>query len=546
MVFTSELRRKLDQIRDYLYGGGYPDPLSNAEQLSFLFFFYMIESLDASNVRQSKALGRPYTSIFEGDWEVKNPLNRPDEDTKTVTRDRMRWSKWAAAMNGQPLVNWVRDEVFPFFVEVGDRYGMNFMANARLAIDDPVVLSQVVTLINDLHLEDQDPDTKGDLFEHVLRQIKQAGELGQFRTPRHIIRRIVELVDPKIGETVYDPAAGTAGFLVAAYEHIRLANSSEAGIEETEVENKTYRRGSGDKLSNRQWRTLQTETFYGNDVDGKMVSLATMNLTLRGLPDVRIMKRNVLTTTMERADKAKNHLPLDGYNVILANPPFSGRLDKDRIVEDVKIGTTTATEILFLKYMMDNLAKNGRCGVIVPEGILFGSTGAHKELRRMLIENNRVEAVLSLPGGVFQPYSGVKTSVLIFTSGKDAQERATERVMFLHADQDGFKLDANHDTPVEDDDLPGLIAAFNSRKDMWKDWQARDPARPWTEKWWFAETDTIRAEGFNLSASRYRPDAAEAVEHADPRDLLRELRDETAAILEEIDALAAQLAEVKR
>ncbi|TGT53507.1 restriction endonuclease subunit S [Mesorhizobium sp. M00.F.Ca.ET.170.01.1.1] len=546
MVFTSELRRKLDQIRDYLYGGGYPDPLSNAEQLSFLFFFYMIESLDASNVRQSKALGRPYTSIFEGEWEIKNPINRPDDDTKAVSRDRMRWSEWAAAMNGQPLVNWVRNEVFPFFIEVGDRYGMNFMANARLAIDDPVVLSQVITLINGLHLEEQDPDTKGDMFEHVLRQIKQAGELGQFRTPRHIIRHIVELVNPKIGETIYDPAAGTAGFLVAAYEYIRLANSSEAGIEETEVENKTYRRGSGDKLSNKQWRALQTETFYGNDVDGKMVSLATMNLTLRGLPDVRIMKRNVLTTTMGRADKAKHHLPLDGYNVILANPPFSGRIDKDRIVEDVKIGTTTATEILFLKYMMDNLAPSGRCGVIVPEGILFGSTGAHKELRRMLIENNRVEAVLSLPGGVFQPYSGVKTSVLIFTRGKDREKSATERVMFLHADQDGFKLDASHDTPIGSDDLPGLIAAFNSSDEMWEDWQARDPSKPWTEKWWFAEADAIRAEGFNLSASRYRPDATEVVKHADPRDLLRELRDEAAAILDEVDALATRLAEVQR
>lgn len=548
MVFTAELRRKLDQIRDYLYGGGYPDPLSNAEQLSFLFFFYMVESLDASNLRQSRSMGRPYTSIFDGKWELKETRgkDKPKDEKKIIPKEHLRWSKWANGMSGDSLVEFVRDEVFPFFSDVGDQYGMNFMANARLAIDDPVVLSQVITLINDLHLEDQDPDTKGDLFEHVLRQIKQAGELGQFRTPRHIIRRIVQLATPKIGETVYDPAAGTAGFLVAAYEHIRLANSSAAGIEETEVENKTYRRGSGDKLSSKQWRTLQTETFYGNDVDGKMVSLATMNLTLRGLPDVRIMKRNVLTTTMERADKARLHLPLDGYDVILANPPFSGRLDKDRIVEDVKIGTTTATEILFLKYMMDSLAKDGRCGVIVPEGILFGSTGAHKELRRMLIENNRVEAVLSLPGGVFQPYSGVKTSVLIFTKGKDKEKRGTQRVMFLHADQDGFKLDANHDTPIDADDLPGLIAAFNSREDMWEDWRTRDPAKPWTEKWWFADTDTIRAESFNLSASRYRPDLAEAIEHADPRDLLRELRDEATAILEEIDALAARLAEVQR
>lgn len=547
MVFTAELRRKLDQIRDYLYGGGYPDPLSNAEQLSFLFFFYMVETLDASNVRQSKALGRPYTSIFDGNWEIKETRgkDKPAAERQFIPKARLRWSKWAHAMSGETLVDFVREEVFPFFVEVGDQYGMNFMANARLAIDDPVVLSQVIALINDLHLEDQDPDTKGDLFEHVLRQIKQAGELGQFRTPRHIIRRIVELVDPKIGETVYDPAAGTAGFLVAAYEHIRLTNSSEAGIVETEVESKTYRRGSGDRLSNKQWRDLQTETFYGNDVDGKMVSLATMNLTLRGLPDVRILKRNVLTTSMDRAQRAALNLPLDGYKVVLANPPFSGRIDKDRIVDDVKIGTTTATEILFLKYMMDNLAKDGRCGVIVPEGILFGSTGAHKELRRMLIENNRVEAVLSLPGGVFQPYSGVKTSVLIFTKGKDKQKHATEKVMFLHADQDGFKLDANHDAPIEADDLPALIAAFNSRDEMWKDWQTRDPAKRWNEKWWFAETDAIRAEGFNLSASRYRPDAAETAEHADPRDLLRELRDETAAILEEINALASQLAEVQ-
>ncbi|MCP2155872.1 UNVERIFIED_ORG: type I restriction enzyme M protein [Rhizobium sp. SLBN-170] len=548
MVFTAELRRKLDQIRDYLYGGGYPDPLSNAEQLSFLFFFYMVESLDASNVRQSKSMGRPYTSIFEGKWEIKETRgkDKPADERQFIPKANLRWSKWAQAMSGETLVDFVREEVFPFFVGVGNQYGMNFMANARLAVDDPVVLSQVVVLINDLHLENQDPDTKGDLFEHVLRQIKQAGELGQFRTPRHIIRRIVELVNPKIGETVYDPAAGTAGFLVAAYEHIRLKNSSKAGIEETEVESKTYQRGSGDKLSSKQWRDLQTSTFYGNDVDGKMVSLATMNLALRGLPDVRILKRNVLTTTMDLAQKAEFNLPLDGYSVVLANPPFSGRLDKDRIVDDVRVGSTSATELLFLKYMMDSLKEGGRCGVIVPEGTLFGSTGAHKELRRMLIENNRVEAVLSLPGGVFQPYSGVKTSVLIFTKGKDEENGPTERVMFLHADQDGFKLDANHDAPIEADDLPGLIDAFKSRDEMWKDWQARDLTKPWTKKWWFAEAEAIRTEGFNLSAPRYRPVSAEAVKHADPRHLLNELRDEAASILEEIHALAAQLAEVKR
>jgi type I restriction enzyme M protein len=538
MPFTSDMRRKVDQIRDYLYGGGFPDPLSNAEQLSFLFFFYMIEGIDGANLRQAKATGRDYVSLFAGDWTIRNPLNAPAENMKTVPRDRMRWSSWGNAMSGQQLVTWVRDEVFPFFVEVGDTYGMNFMAQARLAIDEPTVLTQVVSLVNELRLEQADPDTKGDLFEHVLRQIKQAGELGQFRTPRHLIRTIVELVDPTIGETVYDPAAGTAGFLVAAYEHIRLANSSAHGHELAEFEGKTFERGCGDQLNQAQWRKLQAATFYGNDVDGKMVTLASMNLALRGLPDVRILKRNVLTTSFDRQMKAEKGLPLDGYDVVLANPPFSGRLDRDRIVDDVKIGTTTATELLFVKYMIDNLKPNGRCGVVVPEGVLSGLTGSHKELRRILMQNNRVEAVLSFPGGVFQPYSGVKTNVLVFAKGG-----RTERVIFLHADNDGFKLDANHDQPIETDDLPELIAAFKSRKKLWGEWQARDRDAPWREKWWFADAAIIERENWNLSASRYRPESKEAAEHRDPRELLAELRDETAAILGDVEALSAELGE---
>jgi type I restriction enzyme M protein len=538
MPFTPEMRRRVDQIRDYLYGGGYPDPLSNAEQLSFLFFFYMIEGIDAANLRQARATGRSYRSLFAGDWTLHNPLNAPSRGVETVPRDRMRWSSWGAAMSGEQLVRWVRDEVFPFHAGIGDQYGMSFMAQARLVIDEPTVLTQIVTLVNELRLEQADPDTKGDMFEHVLRQIKQAGELGQFRTPRHIIRAIVDLVDPKISETIYDPAAGTAGFLVAAYEHIRLANSSATGREQAELEGKTYERGYGDRLNAAQWRQLQTSTFYGNDVDPKMVSLASMNLALRGLPDVHILKRNVLTSSFDRQAKAEHALPLDGYNVVLANPPFSGRLDRDRIVDDVRVGTSTATELLFVKYMVDNLLPGGRCGVVVPEGVLFGSTGAHKELRRILMQSNRLEAVLSLPSGVFQPYSGVKTSVLVFTKGG-----RTERVMFLHASNDGFKLDANHEQPIEADDLPGLIAAFNGRAHMLANWHIRNTEKSWTENWWFADAAAIEREDFNLSASRYRPESREAADHRDPREMLAELRDETVAILGDIEALTADLAE---
>lgn len=532
------MRRKIDQIRDYLFGGGYPDPMSNAEQLSFLFFFYLIEGIDAENTMKAKVLKQPYESLFAGKWELRNPLNAPESNVTSIGKDRFKWSVWGKGLSGESLVRFVRDEVFPFFAEVADRSAFNFMNGARLTIDEPTVLTQVVNLVDALRLDQADADTKGDLFEHVLRQIKQAGELGQFRTPRHVIRSIVEMLDPKIGETIYDPAAGTAGFLAAAYNHIRLANSSPSGIHEDEVDGKRQLRGIGDKLSATQMSVLQNNTFYGNDVDPKMVRLATMNLTLRGLANVRILLRNVLTTTIDNERKRELGLPHDGYHVVLANPPFSGRLDKDRIVDEVRIGTSTATELLFLKYMVDCLRPGGRCGVIIPEGVLFGSTGAHKELRRQLIENNTVEAVLSLPGGVFQPYSGVKTSVLFFRKGG-----TTDKVLFLHADNDGYKLDANHDTPIENDDMPLLIAAYKGREAGWQQWLERDPEAEWPHKAWFADAATIRANDFNLSAGRYRPMSRSTIQYRNPRELLDELAAIEIEIAEEVEALRMALGE---
>lgn len=533
MTLTPDLRRSIDQIRDYLYGGGYPNPAQNAEQLSFLMFFYMFEVMDAVRVRAAKRPGAdPYSSAFEGTWKLRNPLNAPERGVDEVPKDRLRWSSWAKALNGEPLVSWVRDEVFAFYGGIAKDGVTNFMEGARLVIDDATVLSQVLTRVEDLQLDRMDSDTKGDLFEHVLRQIKQAGELGQFRTPRHVIRTIVEMLDPRLGETIYDPAAGTAGFLVAAYEHIRLANSTETAIEDAEVDGKRIRRGLGDRLSRDAQRQLTEATFFGNDVDPQMVRLATMNLFLRGLDKVRILRRDALTRTLENAQKQELGIPLDGFDIVLANPPFSGRLDRDRIVEDVRVGSTTQTELLFLRYMLNHLKDGGRCGVVVPEGVLFGSTGSHKELRRQLVENNRVEAVLSLPGGVFNPYSGVKTSVLIFRKGG-----TTGNVMFLHADADGFKLDANHDTPIESDDLPDLIDAFRHREDRLREWQGRDEAAEWANKWWFADADTLRAADFNLSAGRYRPQSRAQVEHRDPLEILDELMAVEREIIEELEEL---------
>ena len=556
MPMTPELRQKVDRIRDDLFGGGYPDPVSNAEQLAFLFFFYLIEGIDKQNAARARVLKQPHTSLFAGEWTLRNPLNAPNRGDTAIPAERLRWSLWARGLSGDNLVRFVRDEVFPFFADVAADSAVNFMDGARLGIDDPAVLSKLVTDVDGLRLDEADADTKGDLFEHVLRQIKQAGELGQFRTPRHIIRAIVEMVNPQIGETVYDPAAGTAGFLAAAYNHIRLANSSEAAIETVESDGKPQRRGLGDRLNQAQQSQLANRTFYGNDVDPKMVRLATMNLTLRGLPNVRILRRNALTSTLDVQQRADLGLP-DACDVVLANPPFSGRVDRDRIVEEVRVGNTGATEILFLKYMLDSLQPGGRCGVIVPEGVLFGSTGAHKEIRRLLVENNTVEAVLSFPGGVFQPYSGVKTSALFFRKGG-----RTDRVLFLHADNDGYKLDANHDQPIEADDLPDLIEAFRSRDDRWAEWDVSFPSPragegarradegtapkapvEWAKNWWFATAEALRGNDYNLSASRYRPLSVAQVEHRDPRELLDELAALEAEIASEVEALRAVLAE---
>ncbi len=539
---TPELRRGVDRIRDYLFGGGYPNPAQNAEQLSFLIYFYMYEAADAARVRAARRPGAAgYASAFDGDWQLRDPRNAREGGVRTVPREFLRWSSWAHALNGERLVTWVREEVFAFHAELAANGATDFMEGARLVIDEPTVLTQVVSQLNDLHLDRVDADTKGDLFEHVLRQIRQAGELGQFRTPRHVIRTIVQLVDPRIGETVYDPAAGTAGFLVAAWDHIRLANSSPDGIEEVKTEGKTLTRGLGDTLSRAAVRRLHEATFYGADVDPQMVRLATMNLTLRGLDRVQVVRRDALTRSLDRAAKAELGLPTPGFDVILANPPFSGRLDRDRIVEDVKVGRTAQTELLFLQYMLNHLKDGGRCGVVVPEGVLFGSTRAHRELRRKLVENNTVEAVLSLPGGVFNPYSGVKTSVLVFRKGG-----RTERVMFLHADNDGFKLDANHDQPIDGDDLPGLVAAYHERGARETEWRERDEEADWTAEWWFAETEAIREADFNLSAGRYRPWNRVTVDYRDPLVILEEIRCIETEILTEIEELSAAVSEAIR
>lgn len=511
MTISTDTINKVNKIRDYLYGGGYPDPLSNAEQLSYLFYFNLFEFTDENNVLRGEK------SIFDGNWNIKNPSNYNGESF--ISKELFKWSVWSISYTGEELVNFVKDEVFSFYSDIAKNYKNNFMLDSKFLIDNPVVFTQVVELIRQLKLENLDFDTKGDIFEYILKQTRQAGELGQFRTPRHIIDFMVKILNPKFGETIYDPAVGTAGFLVSAYNHITLKNTSNNHIHEIEIENRKVKRGVGDLLKKNEWEKLYNSTFYGNDVDPKMVRLAQMNLSLRGLQDVYIKRLNTLTTTIDANFKRNNSLPLNGYDVVLANPPFSGTIDKDRINEDVKVHNSTSTEILFIQYIFNSTKPDGRLGIIVPEGVLSNAYKANKILRKYMIEKCNLEAIISLPAGVFKPYSGVKTSIIILKKNSK-----TKNVFFYSVNNDGYKLDANHSKKILENDLPGFFDALKNKIDLKAKWDARNVKDEWKENWWFAEIDKISKKDFILSASLYRPFTYKIVDQGSPIEILENIK----------------------
>jgi len=520
------IKNKLDQIRDYLFGGGFPDPLTNSEQLSYLFYFNLMEYVDKNNL----ILDKKNKSIFDGYWKIRNPLNYINGN-KNISKKNFKWSSWRV-MTGPELVSFVRDEVFPFYEEISSKGATNFMIEARLSIDEPVVLSQVIFKIDELNLNNLDPDTKGDLFEYVLKQVKQAGELGQFRTPRHIIDFMVELINPKLSETIYDPAAGTAGFLVSSYNHIRTKHSSSAGKSAADVDGRKVVRGIGDKLSRKEFRILQSGTFFGNDVDKRMIRLASMNLSLRDLTKVKILKRNPLTKIIDKEYKIKNSLPLKGYDVILANPPFSGTIDSNRIIDDVKVLNSTATETLFVKYIIENLKINGRAAVVVPDGIIHNVSNADVELRRQLVENNNLISVISLPTGVFQPYANNKTSILFFS-----KRGVTSDVLFIDIKNDGFKLDANHSTPIKENDLPAAIKLFLKRDTIIKKWKKEKLDNKIGQIYYFASKKEIIKNNYSLQSKIYSPKKSEERITLGTSDVFEKLEELEIEIFKEIKDL---------
>jgi type I restriction enzyme M protein len=532
---NQDLRRKLNQITDILWAGGVTNPVTYIEQISYLIYLKLLDEEESSRELKERLLGK----TTNGNGKHLFPKQA----------ERFRWSMWRFK-SGAELRDFVRDEVFPYMASLVKEEPQiaEYFRDAVLEVVDPNVLKQVVDEIDAIDFGKLGTDVKGDIFEYLLTHLGQSALNGQFRTPRQIRVMMVEMVDPNLGDTIYDPACGTGGFLTDAIEYILAKYSGEPqevpiyGEEWLESRGQTldqarkeipalqtYRKGPGEKIPD--WKVLE-RSIYGIDVSRQMMRIAMMNLVLHGIRHAAVKRANTLSDMggLTEDDLARK------YKVILSNPPFAGVLPKESIRKDLPTNSKKS-ELLFLGVMMEALAPGGRCAVVVPEGLLFGSTSAHMELRRKLVEDYDLLAVVSLPAGVFKPYAGVKTGVLVFrrpeSAEKDKKEKKQGKVWFYEVRNDGFDPDkiqggGRPETP-EKNDIPDLLRQWAEYK---KSGFKKPPgveagtllkAGSEEPRCWWATLKMVAENDYNLAAGRYRPQVAEKAPEEDPAQLIREV-----------------------
>jgi type I restriction enzyme M protein len=493
-MLTGEIRNQIDRIWDSFWSGGIANPIEVIEQITYLLFLKRLDELHTLEERKSTRTGKPMgRRVFP---EGEDGGGRPYDD--------LRWSRFKHLAPAD-MYTVVDKHVFPFLRALGgdgSTYAQH-MKDARFTIPTPGLLAKVVDLLDAVPMEDR--DTKGDVYEYMLGKIASAGQNGQFRTPRHIIKLMVELTAPQPGDVICDPASGTCGFLVAAAEYLREHHP--------EVLHDPRLR-----------KHYHEEAFHGFDFDSTMLRIGSMNMLLHGVenPDVRY-----------RDSLAQDHAGEDEkYDLVLANPPFAGSLDYENTAKDLlQIVKTKKTELLFLALFLRLLRPGGRAAVIVPDGVLFGSSKAHKELRRKLVEEQKLDGVISLPGGVFKPYAGVSTAILLFTKTNSG---GTDHVWFYDVQAEGQSLDDKR-TPLLPDEKLGptprveLTAeehAKNNLPDVLARWAQRDGserARPRTAQSFCVPKTDIAVQGYDLSLNRYKEVVHDEVEHRAPREILADL-----------------------
>jgi len=427
VLTNSQLRGQVDQIWEKLWTGGLSNPLDAIEQFSYLLFLKRLDDDEIARERQALRAKQPFQPTIE---------------------DKYRWDNWTNK-KAEDALKFLKDEIFPWLRTLGDT-GSSFaryMQNAECKINKASMLIEICRIIDQMNIAQQNQDVQGDLYEYMLGKLNQAGRNGQFRTPRHIIRMMVKMVDPQPGERIGDLAAGTGGFLINAYQHILEQHTPADSI--SYDEDGWPHGATGSQLSDAQREFLQTRAFrgYDNDSGMTMLRIGSMNLMLHGIKSPRFFYTDTLSKAFtERRD----------YDIILMNPPFKGAVDKDDVHEDLKKGTTKS-ELLFLHLIVEGLDSGGRCAVIVPDGVLFGSSKAHIDVRKRLITQNGLEGVVSMPSGVFKPYAGVSTAVLFFT-----KNATTDRIWYYDMEHDGFSLDDKRQK-VAENDIPDILLCWQNR-----------------------------------------------------------------------------------
>lgn len=491
-MLSTTIKSEINNLWDKFWSGGIANPLTAIEQISYLLFMKRIDELDLKRKADADFLGQKYVSIFDG----------ADEDG--MDNEKKRWSYFKQLEGGEMLKH-VQTSVFPYIKNLknGNQVFSEHMKDAVFIIPKPSLLVEAVNIIDNIYNEIEREqregqsfqDTQGDVYEYLLSAIASAGKNGQFRTPRHIIQMICALVNPKLGEEVCDPACGTGGFLLGAYQHILTHHTSDKYLDKDD--NGIVRGLLGDKLTDeRQWKALKEKTFYGYDFDTTMVRIGLMNLMLHGVDHPNIDYKDTLSKKYDENNR---------YDVVMANPPFKGSIDKSDINEDLLINTTK-TELLFVNRIINMLRMGGRAGVIVPDGVLFGSSNAHKNLRKMLIEDCELQGVISMPSGVFKPYAGVSTAVLVFVKGGN-----TEQVWFYDMQADGYSLDDKR-SRITDNDIPDIISKWNARNPQ------TDTDRK--QKAFFVPRKEIETNKYDLSINSYKESEYKAVEYEESKKIL--------------------------
>lgn len=513
-MLSADIKSKIDKLWNTFWSGGISNPLTVIEQISYLLFIKRLDDIDNANEKRANRIGKPYKSLFLELFE-KQKAEKKELEESNFNWELLKWSQFKH-LEVEKMFETVSLKVFPFIKSMGGE-ASSFtaeMKDAVFMIPKPSLLQESVRLIDGINMDDS--DTKGDLYEYLLSKLATSGVNGQFRTPRHIIRMMVELMDPSSDDIICDPACGTAGFPINCLEYILEKYTKPESVftdEEGNLHNKI-----GDMMSNDEWEHFKTNMFYGFDFDPSMVRIASMNLMLHSIDNPNVRQMDTMSKRYEEENK---------YTLVLANPPFKGSIDEGDINTTLAKGEkTTKTELLFMKLINRILDLGGRCAVIVPDGVLFGSTKAHKEIRKNLVEENALEGVISMPSGVFKPYAGVSTAMLLFTKGGE-----TDKVWFYDMESDGFSLDDKRNKLNTDGDIPDII-------EKWKAIKKDNTLEPTEEdKWFWVEKEEIVGNDYDLSINKYKVIEYEEVVYEKPAVILWKIEELERSILEDIAEL---------